>query len=86
MLPLLTTVEQSRPPIPFTMDENIRSGVVEADRPVEYLGGIEPTKLEGMPTLTPKPTQTPIGDALRESYPLRPQETSSNEDGREESV
>ena len=31
---------------------------------------IEPTQLEGMPTLRPKPTQTPIGDALRESYPV----------------
>jgi hypothetical protein len=77
--PTSTTVEQPRPPIPFTMDENIRSGVVEEDRPVEYLGGIEtpvtdveqqqPMPLEGMPILTPKPTQTPIGDALRESYP-----------------
>jgi len=69
------TVEQPQPPIPFTMDENIRSGVVEADRPVEYLGGIEPTQLEGMPTLAPKPTQTPIGDALRESYPVDETET-----------
>lgn len=79
--PTSTTVEQPRPPIPFTMDENIRSGVVEEDRPVEYLGGIEtpvtdveqpveqPMQLEGMPTLQPKPTQTPIGDALRQSYP-----------------
>lgn len=82
--PTSTTVEEPRPPIPFTMDENISSGVVEEDRPVEYLGGIEapasdvqepyitptePTQLERMPTLTPKPTQTPIGDALRQSYP-----------------
>jgi len=31
---------------------------------------IEPTQLEGIPTLRPKPTDSPIGDALRESYPV----------------
>lgn len=72
--PTSTTVEEPRPPIPFTMEENISSGVVEEDRPVQTVEQpveptVESTQLEGMPTLTPKPTQTPIGDALRKSYP-----------------
>lgn len=39
-----------RPPIPFTMQENVSRGVVEADRPRESLGGLQADQFEFKPS------------------------------------
>lgn len=39
-----------RPPIPFTMKENVSRGVVEADRPRESLGGLQADQFEFKPS------------------------------------
>jgi hypothetical protein len=48
-----------RPPIPFTMQENVSRGVVEEDRPRESLGGLQANQFEFKPSaaenVTPEP-------------------------------
>jgi len=51
-----------RPPIPFTMQENVSRGVVEEDRPRESLGGLQADQFEFKPSVVENVTPEPEPD------------------------
>ena len=51
-----------RPPIPFTMEENVSRGVVEEDRPRESLGGLQADQFEFKPSVAENVTPEPEPD------------------------
>ena len=51
-----------RPPIPFTMSENVSRGVVEEARPRESLGGLQADQFEFQPSVVENVTPEPEPD------------------------